>query len=893
MANSLSFESSARTALALPLTPSRPVEVRVTANTIKKSGPHGRELFLNHVWESLNAGAKILFFALITPMMLSAWGTERFGLFALANSCVALMACLDLGLRMVTRVGLTNPQFSETTKLRLHALNFVAFAIGAGAAVTVVAVLAAIGCWHRWLHLPQSGDLVIALTALLTVAMMSLQLLVEPIAAAGHLSRIKAALFVGNLFAFGIVVALLHRGASVATVTAAYLTALGLPLLFLLANAHLQPRKFLRAAFQLRPHEIVCTLRAGGWINLITTSWVFQSYALVLLISWMMGPAAAGAFFLFLKLADALSVLGASASEPTIAALAGTPTVLERHRSFAIGYKSAIALCATGAVGYSFFCNDLFRIWLHRSLDHSYSGLLIGLFGVATGFNRMVASSSIGLGKPRPAALGLLAGTAFLVIVVTLLHGRGGLEMILAAACLGALFLLPAAVIIARELGADFTRIWLQPVVSFAPQLGLIILVCWGAAQIAGLSFAIMAALISAGICAQYIFRRPTESTPSPPEGSFLGYDTRSWCSAFVMKSIDLLNPFPRQERFSWRGPCVISSVAGLGDLFIHLPLIAGLVNEARQRGVETRVALRPTHAAIGQTCGWNVLPFDNSLEDFFKNPSALKPSALVRQLRDARKDKANLWIDLTGSAVSALAIKLAGTRKIAARVTRGGRGFINHPLPHALHENEYSNVGRVAQVLGCELDYGVFERLRGEPLPGPQEKVVLCLTTVCRWKNWPLRNFLALVDRFPKVQFAALALSAEVAPEESAVFTTLLRRPNVTSLVDTTSILQLIHLIAHARAVITNDTSTAHIANAFRKPGAVFFGPTTPDKWASPGVLKSFVDRTCPFHPCVQWTCRNQENWCMRKVQVGPVADHLAAVLESTAPYAATASVP
>src|SRR4029077_4030161 len=118
MANSLSFESSARTALALPLTPSRPVEVRVTANTIKKSGPHGRELFLNHVWESLNAGAKILFFALITPMMLSAWGTERFGLFALANSCVALMACLDLGLRMVTRVGLTNPQFSETTKLR-------------------------------------------------------------------------------------------------------------------------------------------------------------------------------------------------------------------------------------------------------------------------------------------------------------------------------------------------------------------------------------------------------------------------------------------------------------------------------------------------------------------------------------------------------------------------------------------------------------------------------------------------------------------------------------------------------------------------------------------------------------------------------------------------------
>src|SRR5471032_2438602 len=104
-----------------------------------------------------------------------------------------------------------------------------------------------------------------------------------------------------------------------------------------------------------------------------------------------------------------------------------------------------------------------------------------------------------------------------------------------------------------------------------------------------------------------------------------LGYDTRSLRSALVMRAVDALNPFKREREFAWAGPCVISSIAGLGDLFIHLPLIAGLVNECRRREIKVRVALRPAHLAIGQRCGWEVLPFDNALEDFFKNPRALR----------------------------------------------------------------------------------------------------------------------------------------------------------------------------------------------------------------------------------------------------------------------------
>ena len=847
-----------------------------------------REFFLNHVWESLNSGAKILFFAIATPLMLSAWGAERFGLFAVANSCVAMMAIVDLGLRMLTRVGLTNPESSEDSKIRLHALHVAAFSIASFGTIGVVALLSLAGCWHRWLQLPPTGDLIIVIAAAFTAVTMWLQLLLERIAAAGRLSRIKVALFVGNFAAAVVVVALLRSGASVAIVTAAYFGALAFPLLFLLPRANLHLRLFVRALVRLRLSEILAALHVGRWINVITCSWLFQSYGLVFLISWVLGPAAAGTFFLYLKLSELLTVLGASTSEPTIAALAGTPTALDRRRHFATGYRSAVALCLTGAVAYTFFSGDLFRIWLHRPLGN-WTGLLIGIFGVVAGFSRMVSAGSVGLAKPRPAALGLLVGAGIIAGTIIAVRGRGSPELILAITAGAALFLLPAAGIIARDLGSTFAQIWLHPVLRFTPQLFLLIVVWWiGSVIDTALSFAIAVA-ISAVICAVHIFR-PALNSHVCARDSLLGYDTRSWRSALAMKVVDLIRPLRPAEQFAWATPCVVSSVAGLGDLFIHLPLIAGIVNEGRRRGIDVRVALRPAHREIGRACGWNILPFDNALEDFFKNPSALRPFRLWRRICEARTTKPNLWIDLTGSAISALAIKCAGAKKVAARITRGGRSLVNYPLPHTIRESEYDNIFRVAAHIGCKPDRSVFSKLLVEQDRETTDAVVLCVTTASRWKNWPLANFLQLIDRFPMLRFVVMGLKREILTEEKPLLAELLARPNVLDRFDTPNAMHLVQLIGHASAVITNDTSAAHIANAFEKPGAVLFGPVSPETFATPNGLRIFVDRSCPFHPCVQWTCHNQENWCMRKIPVEPVADHLATVLQATATYAATA---
>ncbi|MGC3992509.1 MAG: glycosyltransferase family 9 protein [Chthoniobacteraceae bacterium] len=371
-----------------------------------------------------------------------------------------------------------------------------------------------------------------------------------------------------------------------------------------------------------------------------------------------------------------------------------------------------------------------------------------------------------------------------------------------------------------------------------------------------------------------------------------LGYDTRSLRSALVMAAVDALWPWRRHRPFAWGKTCVISSVAGLGDFFIQLPLIAGVVAGNRAAGIATKVALRPAMLELGRRCGWDVMPFDNALAEFFKAPGRMRPGQLLDPLLAARKSAPELWIDLSANAVNALLVKLSGARRLAGRVTRGGGSMVTHALPHTIGENEYLHNRRVAAHVGRELDFSVFEKLTDGRLHG---KVVLGLSTACRWRNWPLKNFRAIIEAFPEEQFILLGFRHEIIEGERGALDELIAHPRVESLLDQVSILEMIRLVAGAKAVITNDTSFAHIATAYHRPGAVIFGPTDGGMWFRPEqdrwpdlqstivparALRLFHDTACPWYPCVQWTCKNEAQWCMDLIPAAAVILHLRSIL-------------
>ena len=87
----------------------------------------------------------------------------------------------------------------------------------------------------------------------------------------------------------------------------------------------------------------------------------------------------------------------------------------------------------------------------------------------------------------------------------------------------------------------------------------------------------------------------------------------------------------------------------------------------------------------------------------------------------------------------------------------------------------------------------------------------------------------------------------------------------------------ELFTIVSGSIAVITLDTSVAHIANRLGCCGVVLFGPENTSIWHNPyGKLRLLEKRDCSYYPCDQWHCRNRENWCMAKITPAMVLEEL-----------------
>ena len=344
------------------------------------------------------------------------------------------------------------------------------------------------------------------------------------------------------------------------------------------------------------------------------------------------------------------------------------------------------------------------------------------------------------------------------------------------------------------------------------------------------------------------------------------GYATTSIRSALFMRAIDSLPAVKKTGQLpSYDGNMVISSIAGLGDLIIQLPLIAGMVNKARSLGVEPTVALRPAHLNLGEVCGWRVMEFENPLIDFFGHGLSLPVlQKSAGALRDLRKRQVDTWIDLTGNAFNAVAIRLGGVRSLISATSRGGKSLVNGEIPNQPYENEYAFRHRLANHFGCELDFSIYKKMAEIT---HSDEIVLAITTYNRWKSWPLSYFAEVARAFPHRQFILAGASREIPAHELADWEMLKQMPNTRNLVDALDLLQFARCIAGSGFFVGNDSGGAHLANAFQKPGAVIFGPTISETWHGDSKLRLFHDRSCPHHPCKVWKCDQPHDWCMAKI--------------------------
>jgi O-antigen/teichoic acid export membrane protein len=367
-----------------------------------------KELLKNQVWQVLNFGSKAGFLILLTPLMISKWGAEGYGLFALASSLLVSMAILDGGVRALTRIQMAEAwkRGEEETARRVYREGFLTFVVICLLAVAASGLLAATGHLTSALRLPEGGASVLVLTVACTAVLMISLLLLEPLAARGNLSAMKAANTWGAIVAIPLCGVLVFFSCHVATVVFSYAASLTIPNLVIAWRSDLFELAPWRRFSQFTPRIFWNTLRSGLWYYLTTLSLIGKTHALTFLVSAMAGPAEAGIFYLLLRLSEIVGNVGATASETSLAALAAAPGPEERRENFRQSWLHVALFCTQGALVFIFLIHHLLSLWLHHEeLIPRHIGLTLAAFGLAGAFSRVVVNASMGLSLIRPAAI--------------------------------------------------------------------------------------------------------------------------------------------------------------------------------------------------------------------------------------------------------------------------------------------------------------------------------------------------------------------------------------------------------------------------------------------------------------------------------------------------------
>ncbi|HJU98979.1 MAG TPA: lipopolysaccharide heptosyltransferase II [Burkholderiaceae bacterium] len=136
--------------------------------------------------------------------------------------------------------------------------------------------------------------------------------------------------------------------------------------------------------------------------------------------------------------------------------------------------------------------------------------------------------------------------------------------------------------------------------------------------------------------------------------------------------------------------------------------------------------------------------------------------------------------------------------------------------------------------------------------------------------KRWPAEHFAALAEAVlaahPQARIALLG-SPKDREVCDAVRTAAGGNDAIVNLAGATSLAEAVALIAHAAAVVANDSGLLHIASALNRPVLALYGPTDPDHAPPFSDLAASLSLRLDCAPCRQRECPLGHQDCMRKL--------------------------
>jgi heptosyltransferase-2 len=328
------------------------------------------------------------------------------------------------------------------------------------------------------------------------------------------------------------------------------------------------------------------------------------------------------------------------------------------------------------------------------------------------------------------------------------------------------------------------------------------------------------------------------------------------------------------------RSVLVFNDVRGLGNLI----QLTGLLANLRRLYPKARIAVAMPQSSlaplvIGKHLADEILPFEAS----HHNRRALVRFAwsVLRPMRF----ELGLATFFSPTLLASCALAVAGCRYRVAYAQTRRRGVFNTITLEDTGGHELDRHLRLLDFTGSRLDRKTFicadpestehaEHFLAEYGLGTHRPVLGVHPGSDRGnaaKRWPVERFVAVANRLTRDNLADVLLI--LGPDEAELDAELVRQVDERArVVRLESVRNVVGLIGHCQALLTNDTGLMHVAAALGVPVVAIFGPTDSEKNAPLGPATLLMADDVPCRPCYvgpPLTCFRERRYCLENISV------------------------
>jgi ADP-heptose:LPS heptosyltransferase len=325
---------------------------------------------------------------------------------------------------------------------------------------------------------------------------------------------------------------------------------------------------------------------------------------------------------------------------------------------------------------------------------------------------------------------------------------------------------------------------------------------------------------------------------------------------------------FKNSLSVDWRGVrnLLVMRLDNIGDVIMTSPALRAI----KQNLPTAKLTLMasPSGALTAPLLPWidEVLPWRVLWQDLGRLPfDPEREWELVKVLRDRHFDAAIIFTSFSQSPhPAALICQLAGIPLCLGESKERELGFLTHELesaPDEIHQVERNL--RLVESVGFKVSnrhlaiQSSRSKIQNLKFKLPREFILLNPWTTCQSRNYNPDRFAAAARQLSEITgWSVVITGVEKDRDRAAPLLQALNHCGI-DLIGKTSLSELTDMVAQAQLVLTNNTSTMHIADATQTPMVVLFAGTEREsQWCPRHAPVRLLRRPTVCSPCYAFTC-------------------------------------